>query len=99
MAERTSLSWGAVLDQVDAALEQALRETEARSQRLEALADAPAQPEWRALQDRLRLHQFPASHAEEADAALAEAGEAVRQWLARAAANRRKLADEAGREV
>jgi len=38
-------------------------------------------------------------HAAEAEAALAETGEALQRWLAESAAVRQKLADGAGRSI
>ena len=99
MAETTILSWSAVLDQIEAALAEALRDAEARARRWEARTEVPIRLELQTIAERLQSLPLPVSQAEQADAALAAAEDEVRQWRAQAAASRRKLAEQAGHEV
>jgi hypothetical protein len=87
-----ALSWTAVLENVQAALRQALRDAEARAQ---ALPDDPGPPPespcrqaLEAFPERLGRLQELVGRAErataEADAAIAAVEEEVRRWRARA---------------
>src|SRR4051794_32835349 len=100
--------WGAVLDQVQQSLTQALAQTEQRLQALEALPttsiSAPALPEHQARCASARQQldarvDGAAQQVEDTDAALAIVEEALRTWLHSSAAAQRTLAERAMRAI
>lgn len=101
-------AWGAVLEQIEHALQEAVTATAERERAVDAVfgteeARAQRDAEWQALLARLtaapaedplrRLEQTAA----DADASLAGAEEALRRWLAEAARVGEMLAPPAGR--
>jgi hypothetical protein len=102
----SQIAWPAVLDRVQAALQQALAEVDARREALPA-SPAPAARPWEEALRRAReraeaLEACAAGAAGRVagtDADLAAAEEALRQWIRAAEAARAKLADWAGRAV
>jgi hypothetical protein len=101
-------AWMQVLETMQQSLAQALAAAgEPPPESAAGPAPAGRTPPWQADLDRLdrRLGQLEAStrRAQEGaaamDAELAAGAEALRQWLAAAAANRQSLANEAGRTV
>jgi chromosome segregation ATPase len=96
-------AWSAVLDQVQATLQEAVAATHAREQRLQEVPSEVAAKRQQKLQEIQARCQTLASAGDQAaqraaaaEAALAEAEEALRRWLQKAEGAQNKLAAWAG---
>jgi hypothetical protein len=106
---QSAVPWSEVLVRVQAAVERAVAEATARARRLDAAGESPVPPatgSQQAMQQAVQRCQALGARADgaaarvaEVDAALAEAEEALRQWLRATEAAREKLAAWVGRAV